>query len=459
MSGRLGNLRMAAFAAPGIGLSLFYAPFPAIIAAFYATHTAVTTAAIATVLLLVRVSDAFIDVGIGYASDMTRSPFGRRKPWIAAGAFLAIPACGLLFNPPETSGVLYFAFGMAAYYLTLGITDIPLRSWIGELTNEYAERSRFAAWLTFTVLVGSMVFLLLPELLNSIGVVPTSRIDARIMSIYGACGMIVLPLGIMLAVWFLPAGKARGAPVRAGVFDMFRAMRTNRPFQILLGAEVATQIAWGVTYALIFIAFETYFGLAETAALILVGATLAQIGCVPIISLISRRVDRHLLWGWSSILSALLTPGVLLFKEDTPEQFVPMAIFVAVLSAFGTAQMMFPAPMVNDAADYDTFRTGAHRNGMLYSLRLLTYKASFAIGNAVGFYMLAIVGYDPRSLENSDSASMGMLLTFTLVPGLFFLIAGALLLFFPITRRRHAVITRWLNRRERMAGNAEANQA
>ena len=41
MSARLSNLRLVAFSAPGVGLSLFYAPFPAIIAAFYASHTAV----------------------------------------------------------------------------------------------------------------------------------------------------------------------------------------------------------------------------------------------------------------------------------------------------------------------------------------------------------------------------------------------------------------------------------
>ena len=107
--------------------------------------------------------------------------------------------------------------------------------------------------------------------------------------------------------------------------------------------------------------------------------------------------------------------------------------------------------MVNDAADYDTFRTGAHRNGMLYSLRLLTYKASFAAGNAIGFYMLALVGYDPKVDTNTATASWGMLLSFTVIPAIFFLIAGVLLLFFPITSRRHGVITRWLTRRERQA--------
>jgi len=427
MSARLSNLRLAAFSAPGVGLSLFYAPFPAIIAAFYASHTAVTTAAIATALLLVRVTDAFIDIGIGFASDNTDSRIGKRKPWMLAGAVLSVVACFLLFFPPPTAGATYFAIGIAAYYLTLGLTDIPLRSWIGELTSDYAERSRFAAWLTFMVLVGSMGFLLLPELLSSIGLVASSRIDSGMMAIYGICAMIILPLGIVLAVTFLPSGRPLGRKVRVSIGDMFVAMRSNQPYQILLGAEVTTQIAWGVTYALIFIAFETYFGLAETAALILVVATLTQIACVPLISWLSKRVDRHLIWGWSSIVTAMLTPVALLFQRDTPAQFIPMAIFVSILSAFGTAQMMFPAPMVNDAADYDTFKTGTHRNGMLYSLRLLTYKASFAIGNAIGFYALALVGYDPKTTENSDGAAIGMLLTFTLVPSLFFFLAGILL--------------------------------
>ncbi len=449
MQPRLRNLHLAAYAAPGVGLSLFISPFPAIIAAFYASHTAATTAGIATALLLVRVTDTLIDIGIGYASDATRTRIGGRKPWMLLGMMIGVAAASVLFFPSASSSAIYFAFGIALYYLALGSTDIPLRSWISELTSDYAERARIAAWLTFAILMGGMGFLLLPEGLSSswVGLAETSAIDRDMMAIYGWCAMIFLPTGVILAVLIVPPGKPAARVERPSWAGMVAAVRINKPYQLLIGAEISTQIAWGLIYALLFVAFETYFGLGDHVALILVAATAAQILCVPIYSSLSKHISRHRLWAWSSIMTAIFAPFTLLFQKDTPEQFIPMAIFIAILSALGTAQMMFPMAMVGDVADYDTLKSGARRTGLLYAMRLMVFKATFAAGNAAGFYILSLVGYDPKAAVNSSFSTWGMLLTLTVLPSIFFLMAGVILLRFPIDARRHAIIVRRISSR------------
>ncbi|MBE0546738.1 MAG: MFS transporter, partial [Rubrivivax sp.] len=133
---------LAAYAMPGLGMALLISPFPALLTAFYAKHTAATTAGIATVMLFARIFNGVIDPFIGYASDGTRGRFGPRKPWLMAGALLAVPAFWLAYMPPADAGSGYMFVAMIAFYLALSAIEIPLKSWSAEISTDYAQRSR-----------------------------------------------------------------------------------------------------------------------------------------------------------------------------------------------------------------------------------------------------------------------------------------------------------------------------
>ncbi len=440
---------MLAYAAPGLAYALFVPPFPAILATFYATYTAAGTAAIATVLLLTRVTDAFVDICIGYASDATRTRIGARKPWMIGGTLVGMAAFAAAFHPPADAGIGWFTLAVVLYYLTIGTFDIPWRSWAGELATDYAERSRLAAYLTLAMLVGGVAFLLLPNLLAlpALGVIETAAFDRSVMAILGWAGIIALPLLVLPALLFVPHGagpRVATTPVSA----MLRAARGNRPFWILAVADVCTQLAWGITYGVMFIALDRYWGLGAQVALLLLVATFAQILVVPACMAAARRFGKHRTWGWSSILGAVAGMSFLLVPPDGPANFGLIMALIAVVSALGTPNMVFPMAIVNDIADYDRLRSGENRNGSYYALRLLIYKAAFAIGGSLGLYLLAAVGFDPRLETHSEFARHGLLFTMVVLPNLLFVAAGVVLLRFPIDARRHAVIRRRIETRE-----------
>jgi len=445
--GRLPKLALAAFAAPGLGLSLLIAPFPALIAAFYAQHTAATAAGIATVLLVTRLLDAAVDPIVGLASDRTHSRLGGRKPWIMGGAVVGTVALGVLFQPRAASGNAYFAAGMMLYYVALATIDIPLRAWAGELAPDYRSRARIAGALTFTILAGGLLFLLLPDILAlpAVGITQSAELDRETMGVIGRVGMIVLPATIALAIVLVPASHAQ-SDAEQGLRALLSTVRSNRPYWIFLAGDGATQVAWGVTYAVFIVALQTYYGLGEYVALILVGATLAQILAIPLCAWTADRIGRHRTWAWSSVVCALLLPFAWLFPAGQTSAW-SMGLFVAVLSVFGTPNMMFPMAMVSDVADYGTLKSRQHRNGSYYAFRMFCYKATFALGNAVGFYGLSVAGYDPRAAVNGDAATTGMLALLVIVPAVFNLLTGLVLLRFPIDARRHAIIRRRIDRR------------
>lgn len=444
----LSTRMLAAYAAPGLGLSLLISPFPAIIAAFYAQYTAATAAGIATVLLFARLVDAAVDPAIGFWSDRTRGPLGSRKPWLIGGAIVGTIALGVLFQPGALHGDLYFALGMVLYYMALATIDIPLRAWAGELASDYEGRSRLAGALTFTLLAGGLFYLLLPNILSlpAVGLASSAEFDRDMMAVMGRIGMVVLPVTILLVVVAVPSAKPQ-THVQQSFREMLRTVSRNKPYLILLAADAATQIAWGATYAVFIIALQTYFGMGGQVALILVGATLAQILSIPLCTLSAARIGKHRTWGWGSIAVAALLPLTFLFPGDGQASPWAMGLFVAVLSAFGTPNMMFPMAMVSDVADYDMLKSRQNRNGSYYAFRLLCFKGMFALGNALGYYGLALVDYNPKSATNSAAATTGMLVLLVVVPAAFNLIAGMFLLRYPLDARRHGIIRRRIERR------------
>ena len=437
---------LAAYAMPGLGMALLISPFPALITAFYAKHTEATTAGIATVMLFARIFNGAIDPFIGYASDATRSRFGPRKPWLALGALLAVPAFALAYMPPENAGNLYMFFAMVAFYLALSAIDIPLKSWSAEISTDYAQRSRISASITLTLLAGGVLFLMLPEALKALGIVESTRMDRPMMALFGWIGMVLLPLGVALALWLVPVGALHRGD-RYTVREMLAVVVANAPYRLFLAADWLIGIAWGVTYAVLFIAMDNYYGFGDKVGLLLLVATAAQIACLPLCTWLGARFGKHRTWATASLLTAATGPMMLFFPPDGQASLPLMLLFMAVVSSFGTPQMIFPAAMIGDLSDFGALRTKRSQTGTYFAIRSLIYPAAGAFGTSIAFFAMSAVGYEPSSKVNSESATQGMLWTLALLPAALNAVSGWLLLRFPITRRRHAAIRRRIDRR------------
>lgn len=444
--------QMLLYSSPGLALALLIAPFPAMMAAFYARYTAATTVGIATTLLVARLLDALVVPAIGYYSDKTRTRFGARKPWMLAGAVVGMAAFVTFFMPPKDAGDVYFFCGAFLYYVAFALIDIPMRAWASELTPDYEQRSRIAAWLTVSLLAGGIVFMFLPELLSlpAIGITKTSALDNRMMQILGGIGFVLLPITVLVAAIWVPAG-ATPATKSSTVRQMFEAVRHNRPFWIYVGADALTQIGYGCFYAVLFVALDSHWGLGEQIPIILVTVVSVQLLSVPLSLRVARKLGKHRTWAWAWVVHAVLMPLGFLF---VPGHFLfpVFLLFAAGLTVLQTPQMVFPMAIVADIVDYDTLKSGQNRAGSYFSIRTLCNMGVSALGSALGFYVLALVGYDPKVATNAPDATLGMLINLLVLPGVFFIGAALLLFRFPIDARRHAIIRRRIESRAARVG-------
>lgn len=97
-------------------------------------------------LSLPRLIDVFLDPLVGNWSDRLRSPWGRRRPFILAGALAcAVVATGLWFFPEGRSTTFYFWWllaGCAAMSVAYSFLIVPYGALGLELADDYHERTR-----------------------------------------------------------------------------------------------------------------------------------------------------------------------------------------------------------------------------------------------------------------------------------------------------------------------------
>ena len=103
---RVPTYRKLAYASPAFALAVVGIPVYVYLPKFYTDTVGIDITYLGFILLSVRLFDAVTDPVIGRWSDRTRTRFGRRRPYIAAGAFFVSLAMLMLFNPPRGSEVL-----------------------------------------------------------------------------------------------------------------------------------------------------------------------------------------------------------------------------------------------------------------------------------------------------------------------------------------------------------------
>jgi GPH family glycoside/pentoside/hexuronide:cation symporter len=123
-----------------------------------------------------------------------------------------------------------------------------------------------------------------------------------------------------------------------------------------------------------------------------------------------------------------------------PHEPTPWIYVIAGVAGVGfSAQWVFPWAMVPDVVEYDRLESGEHRGGMYFGVWGLAIKISGAIGIAASGWVLQLYGYMPNVQQTAETL-FGIRLFFGPISLLFLALALPLLIWYPITRARHAEI-------------------
>ncbi|MDG4794082.1 MFS transporter [Micromonospora sp. WMMD1082] len=408
----------------------------------YLTDTLGVAAGVAALLVLLpKAWDVLVNPVAGRISDRTRSRWGARRPYLLIGGLALAVLFGAIFAAPFGAGPAAGAYVAVAFLATataFAFFQVPYVAMPAELTSDYAERTRLMTWriavLALAILVSGAVAPLVRDAAG--GGVP----GHRWMGLFVAALIALGAVGAFLGTRSAPQGVVGES--EPSLRAQLAVAGRNRPFRVLLlcfvvqSAGVATILA-GVQYFADQILRDSATG-PTVLFVCFVGPALVV---MPLWSRVGARLGK--LAGLVTASLILATGGLALVAAPVLPTAV-IYLLVAVIGVGYAGQQVFALAMLPDCIAYDTARTGRRQAGVFTGVWTAGETFGLALGPGIYGLVLALTGYvsstTGTAAAQSDSARLGVLLGFTVLPALLIALPTLLLRPYDLTPTRLATL-------------------
>lgn len=430
-----------AFGFVALPLSTIGLPLTIYLAPFYAGEMGLSLAALGTAMMLARFVDIGVDPFIGVASDRMRSRFGRRKPFLVAGALVVILGMVQLFNPPKGVGLVYFLGWLAVMYAGFSLVQVTHRAWGAELSPHYHERTHISSVRQFFSTGGLIVSTMVPALVLS----QAGAKSSDVLSSLSLMMAIVLPLAVVLNLVFTPEPPPGPLQPRQPIDwrGLWRALRRNGPLRCILlvlfigfSAETFRQTLT-VFYA------RDVIGVKNLGLIYVYYFISAFIG-VPAWRWFAKHTSKHHALCGGMVIAIATNLGLYFLGAGDVALFT--AMFIIKGFCFGALDLL-PAAMLADAADVDNAITRKSRVGLLFAVSGVVTNLGQAVGQGLSLNMLSWVGYQAAG-ETSAAALSSIRVLYALVPSVVLAVALVIGLRYGLTAERHERLRLRLQRRQ-----------
>ena len=432
-SERLSARRLAAFAFLAVPLAGAGIPLAVYLPAFYAQSLGLTV--VGAVFMLTRVWDTVSDPLIGTLSDRTRTRFGRRKPWIAAGGLIFAAATVAVFMPSGRPSALYLGAWLFAFYLGWTMIQIPFLAWGAGLSARYHGRSRVQTFVQTATASGYVAVLALPALLDQ-GAHANIGVNLRAMGAFTLLTLVPAILVILFLVDEPPIPSATGARPALSLIRAAAAVARDPLVARVLASDFAVTLAQSVRTSLFVFFVVSYLGLPRWGALLFLLQFVFGIFAGPIWLRVGYRFGKSRAAVAGELTQVVINLG-LLFAAPGAFAWV-LFLTVAQGLAQGSGNLMLRA-ILADLSDKQALETGADRSGLLFSAFSMSSKLATAAAVGLALPLLAVLGFKPGA-HNSPEALLGLKLMFALGPALAHSVSALLIFRFPLDAHRHAEI-------------------
>lgn len=437
-----------AYAAPAFALAVVGIPVYVYIPKFYTDVVGVHISALGIILLIVRLFDAVTDPAIGMISDRLQTPFGRRRPLIAAGALLTTGAIFLLFNPPplsEGGATAWFMVLIFLLFLFWTVVIVPYEALGPELTFDYDERTTLFSIRDGALIAGTLVAAASPAAVKAVFSIPEGPAGER--HTFFLLSIIYGPLIMAAALWCVLAFREKAAmiPARAGrMGKRIGSLLQNRPFRILLISYTISAVGNNLPATLILYYVE-YVLHSPHADLFLLLYFATGILFLPLWVMGSKKSGKKSMWLGSMALNTGAFFGVF-FLGPGDEMIYGVLVFLSGIG-FG-ATLAIPSAIQADVIDYDELITGERREGLYIGVWSIAKKLAAAFGVGVGLALLGVSGYVPN-VRQPDSVVFALRVLYALVPCLCNTAGFVIALAYPISGDVHRRIRTAVERKAR----------
>jgi Na+/melibiose symporter-like transporter len=389
---------------------------------FWAGPMGMNLATVGFVLTAVRVLDVLVDPTIGRLSDLSRSRWGRRKPFIAAAIPIAVVGAVGLFFPPAAAGAAWLFIFNALVTWGWTILSLPYWAWGAELSDEYSERQRITSFREGGTILGILLSALAPVLLHVTGTAGEAHL--LVFMTIGLAAPLVLAALILVPDPLPEKPQEKPASLRSAL----RLAGANRPFRTLIITWLLNGVANGLPTCLFIMVCAQFLHNDAAQGPLLLVYFLAGVLAVPLWLWLGARIGKHQAW----IVSLLITAFAFVFVPLVPRVGLWFFGLISLFTGSGLgADFTIPPAIQADVVDLDELRSGERRAGLFFAASTMAQKAGNALAVGIAYPVLQWAGFSTHH-DNSTFAITVLLLLYCIMPSLLKLLCALLLRNFPL---------------------------
>jgi glycoside/pentoside/hexuronide:cation symporter, GPH family len=423
MSQRLSRLEKVGFGMGDVGVNISMMSMSLVLTYFYTDVFGIRPEHLGVLLLLVRVLDAFTDLGMGWITDRVQRPSGRYRFWLVIGAVPFGLSVYLVFANPQFSYEGKLAWAYSSYIfnsLMFTLVTIPYIALIGAITASPEQRLA-ANGYRFVLAKGSVLLVTssLPFLAAQLGGGDNALGFPRAMAI--------MALVATLALFFCYATTRERVVIeveKRSFLAQLGDVARNDQWRRLALSCLAMMTGFLVRGSIAFHFAIYYLGMKqESAAFSLFMAMWAVGGMLATVvsDWLTRRYCKVLVLKGSLLAAAVWGAAMFFVVPQDAVVFGIVAYLVFCLLSDINTPIFWAA--IADVVEYGEKQSGQKVAGMIFGTISFFQKVGMGLAGMLVGWLLASSGYAPNAAQ-SDSAILAIMAMMFLIPAGFFALAA-----------------------------------
>ncbi len=410
--------------------NFYFQAFNLFLVYYYTDIFGLPSAAVGTLMLIVPIAVAMLNPVVGMLADRTETRWGKFRPYILWGAIpYGILGWVMFANPHlSTDGKLTYAYVTYTLVLIAYVAiNTPYGALMGVMSPSSEDRTslssyRFACAFLGALLIGWLVPIL-KDFLTGVGGSPADGFR-NTMAIFAV-------LSVAMFIYTFANTKERvvsPASKKGSLRDDLRDLKSNKPWLVLFFVAFLNLTNVGLRNGAGIYYFKYCVGQESSIATFnFVGFLCFILGALST-KLFTARFSRRSLM---IVLTLINGAGIAACYWVSPHN-LPVLYVLNIIASFAAG----PTPAIvwslyADTADYGEWKFNRRATGLIFSATVFVQKVGLAIGSALIGWLLGYYGFVANAVQ-TPRVLHGINLLFSLLPGVFALLAGIATIFYPL---------------------------